>query len=91
MPRRTITIATGLDNGVRSYQATLIRQLNKDVTYTEALNIVLVMGFFRPGTTTMDAFWKDAGGEATQEDREALLEGFLDREKLRLEGIIDML
>jgi hypothetical protein len=72
-------------------QARLIRELDRDVTYTEALNLVLLHGFVRPWIDGwVRAYWKDAEQGLSQEDYEQLLKDY-DMNKWRLEGVLDML
>ena len=91
MPRRTITVAEGFDRAVRSYQARMILDLDRDVTYTEALNVVLAHGFLQPGRTEPTAFWKVGDPKLAKEDYDALLKGFVPRDQLQFEGLLDNL
>ena len=92
MPRRTITVAEGFDSAVRSLQARMILDLDRDVTFTEALNVVLAYGFLQPGRTEPTAFWKVGDPKlATKEDYDALLKGFVPRDQLQFEGLLDNL
>ena len=63
MPRRTVTVPTGFDKAIRSYQAKLMRLNNRDVTYTEAINYVLFWGFLGGPRAEGEiiAFWKEGG------------------------------
>jgi hypothetical protein len=100
VPRRTVTIPTGFDKAIRSYQAMLMRTLNRDVTYTEALNYVLLFGFrggpiYEGGRDDCEefiAFWQEGGQEreASLEEFKDLLDGF-DIQKIKFDGILDSL
>lgn len=90
MPRRTVTVAPGFDTAIRSLQMKLMKARNGDVTYTEALNIVLLRAFVQPGRSGADAFWKEEGGDATKPDLDAVLDGY-DPKQLGFDGNIDIL
>ena len=42
MARRTITFAEGIEEGVREIQIEMMRQMKRDVPFTEAVNWVLL-------------------------------------------------
>ena len=84
MPRRTVTIAEGVDAAIRSFQARLMRVLNEDVTYTEATNLVLLIGLVRQPS----AIWKDDTPAIGLADLLQLMVGL---KELGREGLLDML
>ena len=89
MPRRTVTVPPGFDKTIRSLQARLIQSLNRDVTYTEALNVVLFHGFLRPwsdGKTV--AFWREGDEEATAQEVLQLKHDYNSNE-IRFDGLLD--
>lgn len=77
MPRRTVTLSPGFDKAIRSFQARMIVEHDRDVTFTEALNSVLCLGFLRPGPEgNIQAFWKPQNSGLSDEDFWELVEGF---------------
>ncbi len=46
MARRTITFAEGIEDGVRERQIEMMRQMKRDVPFTEAVNWVVFAGLF---------------------------------------------
>lgn len=90
MPRRTVTIAPTLDKAIRSLQAKLLKERDRDVTYTEALNFVLLNGFLRPWHTGKRiAFWKEGNPEVSWEEVVNMVDKY-ESEKLYFEGWLDM-
>lgn len=90
MPRRTVSIPTGIDKAIRELQATLLRLRNENTTYTEALVIVLLHGLLQPGTRETIAYWKYGNPRASKEDYKAIVEGY-DPGRIAFEGLIDQL
>ena len=77
MPRRTVNIPAGLDRAVRSLQARMIVELDKDVAYTDALTAILFLGFMRPGPKgEVHAFWKPGAPRLEPEEFNELLEEY---------------
>ena len=91
MPRRTIMVSQGFDRAIRELQAKLLLALERDVSYTEALNVVLYLGFLRADEQGQRlAFWKQGELEITELQTTALLEAF-DFDKDRIDEILDVL
>ena len=89
MPRRTVTIAVGFDKLIRRLQGRLIPRLDRDVTFTEALNYVLFMGFLRPWPDgKIIAFWREGDEEASEQEIMELKKGY-DFNQLRFDGWLD--
>ncbi len=91
MPRRTVMVSQGFDRAIRELQAKMLLALERDVSYTEALNVVLYLGFLRAdeqGQTL--AFWKQGEREITEGQTSALLEAF-DFDKDRIREVLDAL
>ncbi len=89
MPMHTVTIAVGFDKAIRRLQGRLIPRLDRAVTFTEALNYVLFMGFLRPwpdGKTI--AFWREGDEEASEQEIGDLKQGY-DFNQLRFDGWLD--
>ena len=77
MPRRTVMVSQGFDRAIRELQAKLLLTLERDVSYTEALNVVLYLGFLRADEQGQRlAFWKQDEQEITEGQTDALLEAF---------------
>ena len=91
MPRRTVMVSQGFDRAIRELQAKLLLTLERDVSYTEALNVVLYLGFLRADEQGQRlAFWKQGDREITEGQTTALLEAF-DFDKDRIDEILDVL
>lgn len=91
MPRRTVNVADGLDRAIRTFQARMIVDLDRDVTYTEALNNVLLLGFLRPGPTgEVHAYWKPGSPKADMDDLRGVEEG-MDMGMVQFLGLMSML
>lgn len=90
MPRRTVTVAEGFDKAIRGFQAKLLKSLNTDVTFTEALNIVLYMGLM-PGPDKKPPYWREGSEKLSEQDINDLLKGFDLLQRLHFEGLIDNL
>ena len=89
MPRRTVMVSQGFDRAIRELQAKLLLALERDVSYTEALNVVLYLGFLRADEQGQRvAFWKHGETEMTERQTDALLEAF-DFDKDRILAVLD--
>ena len=89
MPRRTVTISPGFDKAILRLQGRLIPSLNREVTYTEALNIVLFHGFLRPwGDGKIRAFWRDGDHEISEAEVAQMTEDY-NSNPLRFDGLLD--
>ncbi len=84
MARRTITLPQGLEEGVREIQIGLMQSEKRDVTFTEAVNWVLLSGLLRNAEAV----------KVTTEERRELLkrwgEGLLGN-KMRVDAALDRL
>ena len=77
MPRRTVNVSNGFDKAIRSFQARMIVENDRDVTYTEALNAVLCLGFMRPGPDgNIPGFWKPGSPNLSWDDMWDVMDGF---------------
>ena len=85
MPRRTVMVSQGFDKAIRELQAKLLLALERDVSYTEALNVVLYLGFLRADEQGQRlAFWKQDEQEITEGQTDALLDAFdFDKDRIR--------
>ena len=84
MARRTISLNDGFENAVRKYQTVMMLECKRDVTFTEALNNVLLRAFVGGG-----AWGKgEPNRQLTQVDFAEILEGGRD---MNLEGALDLL
>ena len=91
MPRRTVMVSEGFDRAIRELQAKLLLALERDVSYTEALNVVLYLGFLRADEQGQRlAFWKRGEQEVTERQTDALLEAF-DFDKDRISETLNAL
>ena len=48
MPRRSITLTPAVETAVRKFQASLLTVLDRDISFTEALNIAVATAFASP-------------------------------------------
>lgn len=89
MTRRSVTLFPTLESAVRQLQASLLTRLDRDVSFTEALNLMLFSAWIDRGVkfvieevhpdalkTILDNF----GGADLNLNREALLDGLRDNE-----------
>jgi hypothetical protein len=84
-------VSQGFDRAIRELQAKLLLALERDVSYTEAVNVVLYLGFLRTDEQGQRlAFWKHGENEITEKQTDALLEAF-DFEKDRIHEILEVL
>ena len=85
LPRRTVMVSQGFDKAIRELQAKLLLALERDVSYTEALNVVLYLGFLRADEQGQRlAFWKQDEQEITEGQTDALLDAFdFDKDRIR--------
>lgn len=91
MPRRTVTIAGPLDRAIRRYQAKLVEERNEDITYTEALNQILLLAFVQASQHYTEGDWlRDAADKITHEELGEILDAFASR-SLILDDVIAML
>ena len=91
MPRRTVMVSQGFDRAIRELQAKLLLTLERDVSYTEALNVVLYLGFLRADEQGQRlAFWTQDEQEITMSQAGALLEAF-DFDNDRIEETLNVL
>lgn len=49
MNRRSITLYPAVETSVRGFQARLLTKLDRDVSFTEALNLMLLIGCIESG------------------------------------------
>ncbi len=78
-------VSQGFDRAIRELQAKLLLALERDVSYTEALNVVLYLGFLRADEQGQRlAFWKQDEQEITEGQTDALLDAFdFDKDRIR--------
>jgi len=89
MARRTITLNDGVEKAIRKYQTVMMLSGNRDVTFTEALQMVLIRAFILSGQPSMaTAWWKGESRQLVHADYAELLEGNTD---MGLEGVLDLL
>ena len=84
-------VSQGFDKAIRELQAKLLLALERDVSYTEALNVVLYLGFLRADEQGQRlAFWKQGEQEITERQTDALLDAF-DFDKARISETLNVL
>ena len=60
MKRRSITLLPAIENAVRDFQADLLKFLQRDVTFTESLNIYVLGGLMTKSGEAVKELGKDA-------------------------------
>ena len=78
-------VSQGFDKAIRELQAKLLLALEREVSYTEALNVVLYLGFLRADEQGQRlAFWKQGEQAVTEGQTDALLDAFdFDKDRIR--------
>jgi hypothetical protein len=78
MTRRSITLFPALETIIRAFQARMLTKLNRDVSFTEALNLYLI-----------GAVVTGAGKHMENEFGDEPMKGLLDSTQLDVSALID--
>ena len=81
MNRRSISLYPALETLIRDFQAELLRFLDRDVSFTEALNLVILGAIMAEGTEKVKKLGKDSLNELLNSvgvHREAIVDDLFD-------------